>query len=196
MPRQDASLSNAFLRLGWIGFWMQIAIGAIPVVLTVYAFVFGRQSGAGTRGGLPLIDWLTIGSLLLLAFTTFWFYRYTRLAGRIADQTRRPSVLAVQRAAWIGVVASTAGILFSMLIMLFEVVHLLLYFLRAPQAGVPVVQTTAGGPSSWVSAADIMSLLALNITSFVEVAVLTLSFWLLFRSSTASAEFPHAGDGI
>jgi hypothetical protein len=163
VPRQGASLANAFSRLGWVGFWMQITIGTIPVVLTIYALAFGRQSGAGTRGGLPLIDWLTIGSLLLLAFTTLWSYRYTRLAGRISDQTRRPSALAVQRTAWTGVIASTTGILFSMLIMLFEVVHLLIYFLRAPQAGVPVVQTTAGGPSSWVSAADILSLLALMI---------------------------------
>ena len=195
MPRPGGSLAKVFMRLGWIGFWMQISIGVIPVALTVYAFLLGRQSGTATRSSLPLIEWLTIGSLLVMAFTTVWFYRHTRLASQISDQARRPSERAVRRSAWIGVAASISGILLSMLIMLFEVVHLLIYFLRAPQAGVPVVQTTGGGASSWVSAADIMSLLALNVTLFVEVFVLVLSLWLLFRAVTASAEFPQTHDG-
>jgi hypothetical protein len=195
VPQEGASLADALTRLGWLGFWMQIAIGAIPVALAAYAFAFGRQSGAATRGGLLLIDWLTVASLLLLAFTTFWFYRYTRLAARIADPEQRPSSLAVQRTVWTGVAASSVGIIFSMLILLFEVAQLLIYFLRAPQAGVPVVQTTATLAASWVSAADVMNLLALIIILFVEMVVLVLGLWLLFRSTTASAEFPHPATG-
>ena len=57
----------------------------------------------------------------------------------------------MQRVAWIRVAASAVGIRFSMLVMLFEVVQLLLYFLRAPQLGVPVIQKTGGGQESWVS---------------------------------------------
>src|SRR5262249_5664238 len=137
---------------------------------------------------------LAIGSLLVLAFTTFWFYRYTRLAKRITDPERRPSERAFKRAAWTGVVASTAGILFSIVVMLFEATQLFFYFLRAPQAGVPVVQTTAGGPTSWISAADMLSLLALNISLVVEVGVLALSLWLLFRSTIALAEVLRTDD--
>ena len=37
-----------------------------------------------------------------VVFTTMWSYRYTRLAERISDSTRRPSVFLVQKAAWIG----------------------------------------------------------------------------------------------
>jgi len=47
------------------------------------------------------------------------------------------------------------GLILSMLIMLFEVTQLFLHFLRAPKAGVPVVQTT-GSPATWVSAGDIL----------------------------------------
>ena len=129
----------------------------------------------------------------MLRFTTTWFFRYVRLAERIADPDRRPPSFAVQRTAWTGVAASTLGIVFSMLIMLFEVAQLLIYFLRAPQAGVPVVQTTAGGPASWVSAADVVNLMALSFIMIVEVVVLALSLWLLFRSLTATTEYPDAG---
>lgn len=94
---------------------------------------------------------------------------------------------------WTGIKASTVGILFSMIVMFFEVAQLLIYFLRAPQAGIPVIQTT-GGPASWVSAADIAGLMALLLTMFVEVAVLAFSLWLLYRTTVPTVEFPHAGD--
>jgi Protein of unknown function (DUF3611) len=189
-PSANDSLARAFSRLGRLGFWMQIAIGAIPVVLTLYAFAFGSARPAGTRSGFPLIQYLTIASLLVLAFTTVWFYRYTRLAARLADPAHRPTEFSVQRTVWTGVMASTIGIVFSMLVMFFEVAQLLIYFLRAPQAGIPVVQTTSGG-ASWVSAADIVSLMALLLTMFVEIAVLIIGLWLLLRTTTASVEFPH-----
>src|SRR4029078_8791424 len=105
-PSAHDSLARDFSRLGWLGFWMQIAIGAIPVVLTLYAFVFGSPRPAGTRSGFPLIQYLTIASLLVLAFTTVWFYRYTRLAARLADPARRPTEFSVQRTVWTGVMAS------------------------------------------------------------------------------------------
>ena len=192
-PAGTKSLAATFSSLGRIGFWMQIAIGSIPVALVVYSLVAGRSSGGGTRAGFVLVEYLAIASLLVLAFTTIWFYRYTRLATRIADPARRPPEASVQRMAWIGIVASTVGIALSLLIMLFEAVQLLVYFLRTPQAGVPVVQTTAGS-ASWVSAADIVSLLALIVTVSVEIAVLALSLWLLFRSLVPSAEYPRAAD--
>jgi hypothetical protein len=188
-PSRNSSLARAFSRLGWIGLWVQVVVGSVPVMLMIYVFAFARDAGTGTRGGLPLVEYLTIVSLLVLAFTTIWSYRYTRLAKRLADPQQRTSELALNRTAWTGVVASTLGIVFSMLVMLVEVTHLLFYFLRAPQAGVPVIQTTGGGASSWVSAADIMSLMALILSLWAELVVLLFSLWLLFRTSLASKEF-------
>src|SRR5271167_4459791 len=104
-PSGNDSLAKSFSRLGWIGFWIQIAIGSIPVILIIYAIIFGRNSGAGTRSGFLLVEYLTIAGLMILIFTTIWSYRYTRLAEKIADSTRRPSELVVQRVAWIGVAA-------------------------------------------------------------------------------------------
>jgi hypothetical protein len=188
-PSVRDSLANAFSRLGWTGFWIQIVIGIVPLTLIIYA----QSTGATTRRGLLLVGYLTIAGFLVLIFTTVWFYRYTRLAERISNSTLRPSLFLVQKAAWIGVASSALGIVFSMLVILFEVAQLLIYFLRAPQAGVPVIQTTGGGQASWVSAADIMHLMALVVTTFGEFIVLAFSLWLLFRTTLPSAEYPHAG---
>ena len=189
----SGGLAKSFRRLGWIGFWLQIAIGSIPAALLIYAFLFGK-GGIGTRGNFVLIEYLSIGSLLLLAFTTIWFYRYTRVGRRIAQPDRGPSVSSIQRMAWIGVAASTVSIVFSAVVMMFEVTQLWLYFLRAPQAGVPVFQTTSGGPASWVSASDVLSLMGLIFTTLVEIIVLILSLWLLFRTTAEFAEIHRTDD--
>jgi hypothetical protein len=192
-PSRNDRLSQSFSSLGWLGFWMQIAVGSIPLALVIFALAFGRNPAPGTRAGFPLIEYLSIAGLLVLAFTTLWSFRYTRVAVRLSDPTRRPTRTAVQRTVWTGVKASTIGIVLSMLVMLFEVVQLLIYFLRTPQAGVPVIQTT-GGPASWVSAADIAGLLALLLIMFAEVTVLVFSLWLLFRTRLPSVEFPQIDD--
>lgn len=180
----QTGLAKTFRRLGWLGFWVQIGILAISVGLMGYAFIFDRQGGFGTRGQLALIEYLSLAGLLILLFTTVWFYGYTRLAARIADPERRPGMRAMQRTAWIGVAATTTNVLFSLLVILFEAVQLFVYFLRAPQAGVPVVQTTSG-PASWVSAGDILSLIVLILTMVVEIVMVVLSLWLLYRSTSA-----------
>ena len=141
-PSRNDRLAQSFSSLGWLGFWLQIAVGSVPLVLTIYAIVFGRNAAPGTRAGFPLIEYLSIAGLVVLAFTTIWSFRYTRLAVRLADPTRRPTRMAVQRTVWTGVKASTLGIALSMLILLFEVVQLLIYFLRTPQAGIPAIQTS------------------------------------------------------
>src|SRR5262245_13226017 len=141
-PLASDRLAKTFSRAGWIGFWLQIAIGSIPFLLAVYALLFDSP-GFGTRGGLALIRYLSIVSMLLLVVTTILSYLYTRLAKRMADPNNPPSVNSVRRTVWTGVTASTLGIVFSILVMMFEVAQLLIYFLRAPQAGVPVIQTTA-----------------------------------------------------
>ena len=192
-PSRKDRLAQAFSSLGWLGFWMQIAVGSVPLALIIFALAFGRNPATGTRAGFPLIEYLSIAGLLVLAFTALWSFRYTRLAVRLADPARRPVRTAVQRTVWTGVKASTIGILLSMLVLFFEVTQLLIYFLRTPQAGVPVIQTTAN-PASWVSAADVAGLLALLLTMFVEITVLVFSLWLLFRTTLPSVEFPQIDD--
>jgi len=183
----EIGLAKSFRRLGWLGFWMQITILSISVGLVIYGLVFDSRGGFGTRGQLAFIEYLCIAGLVLLAFTTVWFYGYTRLAARMADPEGHPTPQGAERIAWIGVVATIANVVFSLIVILFEVTQLFLYFLRAPQAGVPVVQTTAG-QASWVSAGDILSLMVLILTMVVEILMVTFCLWLLFRARKAEKD--------
>jgi hypothetical protein len=185
------NLAKTFARLGRIGFWVQVVLGAIPVVLMLYVFTFSGTT-SGPRVGLPVVEYLTLVSLLVLVFTTFWFHRYTRLAKTLADPSTGPTESAVLATVWTGLVASSLGILFSMLVMLIEVGQLLFYFLAAPQGGIPAIQTTLGESASWVSAVDLVSLMALLLALAAEVIALVLGLWLMFRTTQVSGEFPTA----
>jgi hypothetical protein len=191
------SLAGTFRRLGRIGFWMQVVLGAFPVILMLYVFVFtGSLSVPGTRAGLQLIEHLTLLNLLVLVFTTIWFFRYRRLAERIADPASRPSRDSLLRTVWTGLVASSLGAIFSMLLLLLEVGQLLFYFLSAPQGGIPAIQAApaVGSAGSWVSAVDVASLMSLLLTLSAEVIALVFGLWLLARTSRSAVDSAVAGE--
>jgi ABC-type nickel/cobalt efflux system permease component RcnA len=175
-------VAKSFIRLGRFGFWVQVVLGSIPVVLMIYNFTFSR-SPVGPRAGLPVVEYLAVVSLLILIFTAYWFRRYIRLGRAMADPARRPSQSDVLGTVWTGLLASSAGVLVSIGIMLIEVAHLLFYFLSAPQGGVPVIQTTGAAPASWVSAVDMLSLMALLLVLAAELIVMVSGLWLLFRTT-------------
>lgn len=188
-------LAKTFRRFGRLGFWLQVVLGSFPVVLLLYIFLFtGSLSVSGTRAGLPLVEYLTLFSLLILVFTTIWFSRYPALGRRLLDPETRPTKQRILRTLSIGLVASSIGAIFSMLVLLVEVGQLLFYFMSAPQGGIPAIQTTpgsVGGGASWVSTVDMASLMALLLSLTAEVIVLVFGLWLLFRTIHSVGEYPQ-----
>lgn len=173
--RSFAALAGAFRRTGRLGFWVQAVLAVLPVILGAAAFLFSDNvSAPGMR--INFLGMLAIASLLVLAFTTFWFRRYVWIADRLDNF----SAAGLQRTVWVGISASAAGICFSIVVMLAEVIYLLFRFLETPQGGVPVLQTTLD-QASWVSAIDMLSLLALVMTIAAEIVALVLGLLLLSR---------------
>jgi hypothetical protein len=170
-------LANSFRKLGWAGVWIQALLAIIPLAMFVY-LMMGKIMGV--RPTLGFADYLALCGLAILAFTTFWSYRYTRAAPKLADADRRPSWPATVRMLWVGLWASCIGIAISLLLLLIEVVRLLILFLKAPQAGVPAIRTELETRLQWVSAIDVVSLLAEVCTLIGELAILGLTLWLLF----------------
>jgi hypothetical protein len=191
-------LAKTYRRLGRLGFWLQVVLGSFPVILMTYIFIFtGAIKLSGTRAGLPVVEYLTILNLLVLLFTTIWFYRYPGLGRKLLDLDTRPTASQVERTVWTGLVASSLGAVFSMIVLILEVGQLLFYFLAAPQGGIPAIQTTpanVGAGSSWVSTVDVASLMALLLTLTAEVIALVFGLWLLFRTTQTASELPESGE--
>lgn len=186
-PSNPQSLAKHFSRLGWIGFWMQLAMIMIPIVLLIYVLFFSSPQSAQRRG-IDLSNYMSYGGLLVMLFTTFWFYRYTRLAKRIAEPELRPPQASLIRALWIGLWASCVGIVFSMLLMMNAVWRMLMILLATPQTGLAITAPMGGDPVTTLSALDAISMTALLAILAAELILLTFSLWLLFRVTRPSAE--------
>ena len=194
VPSANTSLARTFTILGWAGFWFQVIFGSLPFIVMAYFFTFSR-SATLSRSGIPFVGVLTAVNLLVLIFTTFWSYRYTRLARRLRLPEGRPTGAYVIRTVWTGVIAGAIGMLFSMIVLLVEAGSLLFRFLKAPQGGIPVIQASGAEAEYFVSAVDMVSLIALILTLFAELVVLMCALWLLFRASVASREPSPATGG-
>jgi hypothetical protein len=123
-----------------------------------------------------------------MAFTTFWFFRYTRLGKRIGDPELRPPQSSVMRTLWVGLWAGCLGIFFSMLLMMSAVGRWLFILLANPQTGMMIAPAKGGDPAASLSAIDAVSLTSLLIILFAELIVLGFTLTLLFRASRSSTE--------
>jgi len=185
-PVNPERLSRQFSRLGWLGFWIQIVMLAIPLLLLIYV-LFLRSPGSAQRIGIDLSNYLSYGSLLVMVFTAFWFFRYTRVGKRIADHELRPPRASVERTLWVGLWASGLGIAFSMVLLFSAAGRMLFILLANPQTGIMIAPGPGGDPVQSISAMDAISLTSLLVILAAELVVLSFSVWLLFRTTRASA---------
>jgi hypothetical protein len=179
-------IASAFSRLGWTGVCFQILLMVLPLFMMGYV-IFGRTTGS--RESFDLTEYLAFLGLLILAFTTFWSFCYTRLAKKIRDPDRRPTRDSLVRKLWVGLWASSLGIAISLITLFIEACRLLMLFLKAPQGGVPVIRTELESRSEWVSAIDAVSLLAEVCTLAGEFLLLGLTLWLLFKVTRLSDDY-------
>lgn len=171
-------IGRAFSRVGWTGLCLQGLLIILPLLMLCYV-IFGRVTGE--RESFDFTEYLAFFGLLILAFTTFWSFYYTRLAPRIQDPARRPTRDALIKILWIGLWAGCLGIVVSLVTLFIEVIRLLILFLKAPQAGVPAMRTELDSRTQWVSAMDAVGLLAEVCTLAGEFLLLGLTLWLLFK---------------
>ena len=189
-PSKPESLARQFSRLGWIGFWMQLAMVVIPIALLIYVFFFSSPESTQRRG-IELTNYMSYGGLLVMLFTIVWFYRYTRLARRIADPELRPPQASLIRTLWIGLWASCLGIACSMLLMMNAVWRMLMVLLATPQTGLAISAPMGGDPVATLSALDAMSMTVLLVILTAELVLLAFTLWLLFRVIRPSGESPE-----
>ena len=186
-PSNPENLAKRFHRLGWIGFWIQATLLSFDLVLLVYVYFFTSAENLLNKG-IDLTNYLSYGSLLVLCFTTYWFFRYTRLAKQIPDPALRPSQASVEKTLWVGLWAGCLGVVFSMLLMGNAVMRLLFVFLIQPQTGIQIAPAPGSSSSLMLSAIDAVTLMSLMIAMTAELIVLGFTLWLLFRVNRRSTE--------
>jgi hypothetical protein len=187
----ERRLGQRFRRVGWLGFWVQIVLGAVPVAIGGWLYMMSPNITA-PGGRFPLVGLLATCVLLILFVTTVLFFYYTRVGRRLEAGTSRWARTRLKGLVRIGLALSGISVLFSAVVMIGEITHMLLTFLEFPQGGVPVIQTTAQD-STWISALDVLSLLALSLSITAEILILGLGLWLMYwLARPAPAEAPNS----
>ncbi len=101
---------------GWVLLWVQLALALVSGLLLLFAST-GRNFANQPNPGLGIgVIWAIIGILLLL-FSVFWDFRYTRIGRRLGNinPTLHPSKADTTRTIRMGILLSLIGILITIL---------------------------------------------------------------------------------
>ena len=173
-------IASQFSSLGRIGFWTQLALLAVSILLGAYVLLM-RRPGASSTTGFDLGNYFSFGGLLVMMFTTYWFLRYIRLGELLKDPGHGPPQSTVVATLWVGLWAGCAGVAFSMLLLFAAAWRMLFVLLTNPQSGMLVAPSLGTSPTYSISAIDAVTLTLLIISLGAELIVLGLTLWLLFR---------------
>ena len=180
-----AGLASSLMLFGRIGFWVQL-------VLLIAVFLLGGYviMAVGGRAGFGNI--LSFLGLALPLFTTLWCRRYTGLGQALAEGSARPKPASIRRSLWIGIWASSVGVVVTLISLLGAASTLLLTLLSNPQIGLAVTTVTPGAGSYQISAVDAVSLMALLLTQTAELMVVAISLRLVFLLAACLRTGPRA----
>jgi hypothetical protein len=85
LPLTVKQVANALRFGGWACFWIQLVLGIISGLIFLFALVAlpGQKAGAGSGGGL----FFAACGLVVLGFSIYLAFRYTRLAKQLRSPT-------------------------------------------------------------------------------------------------------------
>ncbi|QQE64044.1 hypothetical protein GFS31_07160 [Leptolyngbya sp. BL0902] len=174
--------------LGWTGLVMQAMLGFIPLLVVVTRIFTGQQIG---RFGWGL--WLAMACLLLLLFSIYWCFRYTRIAARLVLAERRPSKPAVKRAIKLGLLSNLAIVTLATVIALWQVSAMTLRLLSVPQ-GATVIAPNAAVPAAaaLITPSNMITIYAMISTiaaGLVGLIVALLLIYLIGRHRVSQDSF-------
>lgn len=174
-------------RLGWVGLILQAVLGFIPLLVVITRIFTGQQIGR-FGGGV----WLAIVCLLVLLFSIYWCFRYTRIAARLAQPDRRPSKSAVQRSLKLGLLSNLAILALATLIALWQVSAMTLRLLAVPQGATVIAPNAAVPSAALITPSNMIAVYAMVSTiaaGLVGLMVALLLIYLVSRHHVAQDTF-------
>lgn len=97
---------------GWFGFWGQILLGAIALLLLGFASISLSVGSQPDKWGMGFSITLAISAMIALALGIYWSFRYTRLAKQLQFSAPglAPSQTETTKILWIGLLVNLVGI--------------------------------------------------------------------------------------
>jgi signal transduction histidine kinase len=155
-------IARSFRWLGWVGFSLQLLLGFLPILVVVANVFFNpKQRQIGFSLGL----WMAIACLIILLFSMYWCFRYTRLANRLELRDERPAKSQViQDLKW-GLAANLGAMILAVLIAFSRISNLTFKMLSLPQGSTIVTPnqmgTTLAPPGALITPSNMIAIQAM-----------------------------------
>ncbi|MDH6103045.1 DUF3611 family protein [Chrysosporum ovalisporum ANA283AFssAo] len=109
-------IANQIRLTGWMMLWVQLALALVSGLLLLFAST-GRDFVGQSNPGLGIGVFWAVTGILLLLFSVFWDFRYTRIGRRLdnPNPTLHPSKADTTRAIRMGILVSLVGMLLTIL---------------------------------------------------------------------------------
>jgi heme/copper-type cytochrome/quinol oxidase subunit 2 len=172
-------IAQSFRWLGWIGLILQSLFGVIPILVLISSVLFRPQQSQW--GGFSFGLWMAIACIIILIFSIYWCFRYTRLAHQLEHPDLRPPKAQVIRDLRLGLVANISTMAIAVLISLFRVGQLSFKMLTLPQGstviapnqvGTTVAQGTIIAPSNMIAIQAMVNTIAAGLIGAIIALLL------------------------
>jgi hypothetical protein len=180
-PSTPRQISQSLHWLGWTGFWLQALLGFIPILVMIVNVLFTPRPQQ--LGGFSPGFWLAIVASIILLFSIYWCFRYTRLASKVEDRELRPAKAEVIRDLKLGLVANLGLMACAVFIALLRVSGLTFKMLTVPQGATLIAPNQTGTvvtpgalvtPSNMIAIQAMVSAIAAGLVG-VLIALLLLN---------------------
>ncbi len=177
-----SQVARSLRWLGWGGLWLQAFLGFIPLLVLV-ANVLARPMQQ--TGGFSFGLWLAIACLVILCFSIYWCFRYTRLANKLEDRDARPAKAQVVRDLKLGLLANLVVMVIGALIALLRVGGLTFRMLTLPQGATVITPnqmgTTLGVPGTLIAPSNMIAIQAMLNTIAAGLVGVIVALLLLYQ---------------
>lgn len=176
-------IARFFRLLGWIGFWLQSLLGFMPILVVVTIVLFNPNRSQS--GGLSFGLFSAIACLLLMIFSIYWCFRYTRLARKLEIRDLRPAKSEVVRDLKLGLIANIVSMAIAIPIAMARVGELTIKMLALPQgstivAPIPDRARTIVSPGALITPSDMIAIQAMVNTIASGLVGIVVALLLLY----------------
>lgn len=109
-------IANTLRLTGWLTFWVQLGLAVVSGLSLLFAAT-GRGFSDQPNTGLGVGIFWAASAIIVLLFSVYWNFRYTRLGKRLGNPnpSLHPSKADTVSAIRLGIIAALIGILLSLL---------------------------------------------------------------------------------
>lgn len=172
-------IARSFRWLGWIGLGLQALLGFIPIFVVTASALF--RPGQSQFSGISLGLWMAIACLIVLVFSIYWCFHYTRLGNRLETRNQRPAKAQIIKDLKLGLLANIGIMSMAVVIALTRVGELTFRMMTLPpgatviapnQTGTVLAQGAMVTPSNMIAIQAMINAIAAGLVGAVVALLL------------------------